>query len=37
MQETIEKLAELITDVDFHSVSEWKTKHGKKANGYFPV
>jgi benzoyl-CoA reductase subunit C len=37
MQETIEHLAELITDVDFRSLSEWKAKHGKKTIAYFPV
>lgn len=37
MQETIDRLVELITDVDFRSISEWKSKHDKKTIAYFPV
>lgn len=37
MVATLERCEELITDVDFRSVSEWKARHGKKAIAYFPV
>jgi benzoyl-CoA reductase subunit C len=33
----ITRLEELITDVDFRSVGEWKEKTGRKAIAYFPV
>lgn len=37
MQDILQRCEELITDVDFRSVAEWKAKHGKKAVAYFPV
>lgn len=37
MNDIIQRCEELITDVDFRSVSEWKAKNGRKAIAYFPV
>jgi benzoyl-CoA reductase subunit C len=33
----IKKLEDLITDVDFRSIAEWKATTGRKAIAYFPV
>lgn len=37
MKDVIARCEQLITDVDFHSVREWKEKSGQKAIAYFPV